>query len=66
MAEEYLYQSEGFLGSMREILQRIKDTVEYKNYTANYRQMVDRKTLARWETFMLAGGSFILKYKEIG
>ena len=47
LAEEYIYQSEGFLSSMRAILQTIKDTTEYQNYTLNYRKMVYKKNLAR-------------------
>ena len=47
LAEEYLYQSEGFLGSMRAILQKIKNTREFQNYTNNYRQMVDIRVLER-------------------
>ena len=47
MSEEYIFQSEGFLSSMRAILQRIKDTAVYKNYTANYRQMVNAQNLTR-------------------
>ena len=47
LAEEYIFQSEGFLSSMRAILQTIKDTAEYKNYTANYRQMVFKRNLDR-------------------
>ena len=47
MSEEYIFQSEGFLSSMRAILQTIKDTPEHRNYTANYKQMVFRKNLTR-------------------
>ena len=47
LAEEYIFQSEGFLGSMRAILQTIKDTPEYMNYTANYKQMVFKQNLTR-------------------
>ena len=32
---------------MRAILQKIKDTAVYKNYTANYRQMVNAQNLTR-------------------
>ena len=49
LAEEYIFQSEGFLSSMRAILQRIKDTPEHRNYTANYKQMVFKKNLTRWQ-----------------
>ena len=32
---------------MRAILQKIKDTPEHMNYTANYKQMVFRQNLTR-------------------
>ena len=47
LSEEYIFQSEGFLSSMRAILQTIKDTPEHRNYTLNYKQMVFRKNLTR-------------------
>ena len=50
LAEEYIFQSEGFLSSMRAILQTIKDTPEYMNYTANYKQMVFKQNLTRLAT----------------
>ena len=53
LAEEYIFQSEGFLTSMRAILQSIKETPEYLNYTANYKQMVYKKNLTRFQfTFL--------------
>ena len=53
LAEEYIFQSEGFLTSMRAILQSIKETPEYLNYTANYKQMVFKKNLTRFQfTFL--------------
>ena len=47
LSEEYIYQSEGFLSSMRAILQSIKDKPEYKKYIANYKQMVYKRNLTR-------------------
>ena len=53
LAEEYIFQSEGFLTSMRAILQSIKETPEYLNYTANYKQMVFKKNLTRFQFTLL-------------
>ena len=55
LAEEYIFQSEGFLSSMRAILQTIKDTPEYLNYTANYKQMVFKQNLTRFGKINITG-----------
>ena len=47
LCEEYVFQSEGFLSSMRGILQEIKNSDVFQNYTANYRQMVNAQELKR-------------------
>ena len=51
LSEEYIQQSTSFLTSMREMLQYVKNTTQYKKYLSRYEYMVKLKTIDKEDLF---------------
>ena len=51
LSEEYIQQSTSFLTTMREMLQNVQNTTQYRKYLSRYEYMVELKKLDKEDIF---------------